>query len=298
MECISEHRLSEFIDHALTDMEMARHQRHIDGCMQCRQEMDAYAEMEAALQQFLAGHASADSIPVPSLTPSRCPNAELLYRHLTDSLPTRQQEQIEAHLLECDHCLLNLQNMAIFNQRFGGETAVPVSHALRTTVEKRWIRDTVNHAKKTDVVAAVIQFVESGLRVFMDAGKPENMTFGVLPLDFQPLRQTTTRGTAELKTNAVYIHKQFPKTDIELQLNAFKETNETLRLSVTVFKAAGGLARCRLSLYRDDSLLMSKITSNNGTVSFSDMRPGRYWLKIAQENIEWTFCILAPTESD
>ncbi|MBM4139869.1 MAG: hypothetical protein FJ242_00015 [Nitrospira sp.] len=216
-----------------------------------------------------------------------CLNNEIIAAYLDNTLSPKDMTVVEEHLMSCDKCLREAISLNEILLRMSEGEAIPLPEKLREKVIS-----TNRTSKKVKYLSEfVISLSEKAISLIKTAFLPEGTELKVFGSQSPAL---IYRGK-ELSGDVLNINQKI--NDIDIRIQFYNTEGPAASLRVLFLKENLPLSKERITLYKKDRLLSSKVTSKEGNVIFPDINYGYYRISIPGEDIEMSFKIL-PEENN
>jgi anti-sigma factor RsiW len=249
---------------------------HLRTCQRCTNTLRTLQENDARLSGALANP------PVPPVYRHACYRMEDLSAYVSNALAAREATGVEEHLHTCDVCLGEV--MALHRTlRLLQHDALLAPPARLTAAVRQEIAGTEPTSVLEQLGTLIIQVATEGLRFLEAALLPADVRLAV---GGHLLPAAALRSGPEVTQAVAFLDVQQTVRELELHIGALHEAGETVLLKVQLSRQGQALARRRVSLLEQGHLRSSVNTSSHGEVDFPRLSPGKYTLRIPQENVE------------
>jgi hypothetical protein len=217
---------------------------------------------------------------------NNCPDIEELYAFTEGKLPETGRASIQEHLMGCELCLKEVyQIKKTLKAVEGQKMALPMG--LKQKALSMALGDSLVKQSTRRISEFVVSLGEKGIHYLSNLLLPEGAQFQVLwP---SPLPVGAFRNGEQKDQESVIIEETMGEIKIKVILLHTTGPGITIRISVS--KNTEVIPDQRISLYQEESLLGSKLTSREGSIEFPDLGFGYYSIKVPQEEIEMRFRI-------
>ena len=153
------------------------------------------------------------------------------------------------------------------------------------------IMETTKNEKYFNALEFVITISKRGLQIAQEKIREKSLHFQLLPIEHEPLMALRGANQDEAAPGGLLVKKEYASHDITLTIHMYLKNNEHINLHIELSKNKKPYNQARVYLLKNDVVLFSKATANDGTTTLYDVSPGQYCLRIPKEDIEITFCI-------
>jgi len=219
-----------------------------------------------------------------------CPDTEILLAYSEGILKDELMETVNEHLMDCDVCLKEVfmikRTLKTVEMQDAPVPEILKERALRITRCESTMRKTLKHLSEF-----IISLTDKGFTYVSNLSLPDNAVFKIYPksLPIGEFREQTENITEKI------ILEETLK-EIKIVIILFHGEGPFVHIKVLITKNGHLIANKRISLFQDESLLSSKLTSHNGEVEFSGLSYGLYSILIPSEDIELRFRIKPDNE--
>jgi len=217
---------------------------------------------------------------------NNCPEIEELYAFTEGNLQETGMASIQEHLMGCDLCLKEVyQIKKNLKAVEGHKIALPMG--LKQKALSLALGDSLVKQATRRISEFVVSLSEKGIHYLSNLLLPDGAHFQILwP---SPLPVGAFRNGEQKDQESVIIEETMGEIKIKIILLYNEGPGITLRILVS--KNTDVIPNQRISLYQEESLLGSKLTSREGSIEFPDLGFGYYSIKVPQEEIEMRFRI-------
>jgi len=197
-----------------------------------------------------------------------CPEESILVNYTDDLLEETQREQLEQHLIECNHCL----ELVLFNSKVQlDESDEEVPDAPDT-----WKRSAMNLiSEKADVKEGlfdiVLRFLKEKIEV---ADNPGNLS-----IFFEPAPMPARAGRKELSENLITLKRIFADLESSIEVERVDDTYVNMKVITVNHKSGAPAIDLRISLFNPVREIASYVVED-GMALFMGLKYGRYVIKI------------------
>ncbi len=217
-------------------------------------------------------------------TKNNCPESEELYAFAEGSLMEKGMISIQEHLLGCDLCLREIYLIKKTLKATEGQKL-----ALPSELKKKALQSALGESLVKRSTQRLSEFVlslsQKGISYISNLILPEGARFQILwpsPVPVEAFRNGEQKGQ-----ESVIIEETMD--DIKIKILLLHTTDPGISLRICISKKESALPNQRISLYQEEALLGSKLTSQDGTLEFSDLGFGYYSIRVPAEEIEVRF---------
>lgn len=211
-----------------------------------------------------------------------CPDLEEIYALAEGGRLSKEKRAIlQEHLKACDLCLKEIYLIKRMLMK-GQDQKAPVPHFLKEKALQLAMAGNPAEEAKWNISEFVFNVSQKGVTFVKNLLLPPGARFTVF---YPPLLPAEAfRNGAAKKTEEAVVEEIFGDISIKILIDG--SSWPAVRMKVKVNKKDMAFKNKRVSLYLEDSLLSSKMTSSEGMVDFPDIRLGRYAVKVPQEVID------------
>jgi len=212
-----------------------------------------------------------------------CPDTETLLAFSEGILKSDIMGSVNEHLMDCDLCLKEVFIMKRALKATEGKT-FPLPEELK---EKALIAATGESVVERSVKYLsefVLSVTERGISYVSNLILPEGATLNV----YSPSIPVEEFRSGENKEGESIIIEESLR-GIKLKVVLLHTRGPFVTIGVSLMKNGNFIDDKRITLYQNESLLSSKITSGEGSVEFSDLSYGYYSIRVPSEDIELRF---------
>lgn len=219
-----------------------------------------------------------------------CPAELDLYNYAVDSLVANRKNLVEKHLMVCDLCLKEVMQFKRIVKSMSQDVNIPVPAELKERVIQLASEKDINEPIQERVTEFILSLTEKGIKFvktnFLPEGVEVNISKSAVPA-------YAFRNDVNEKDESISIEQKIENIGIKLQITRGEGDRSTM--NVIIMKDKKPLKKTRITLYMDNRLLLSRITSNNGNAEFPEIILGNYSIKIPKEDLKMKFRILPHT---
>jgi hypothetical protein len=217
---------------------------------------------------------------------NNCPETEDLCAFAERTLPEKVMASIQEHLLSCDLCLKEVHQIKkTLSAAEGPQIGLPVElrkKALYAALGESPVRQSVKRFSEY-----VLTISEKGIHFLSNLILPEEARLQISwP---SPLPVGAFRNGEEKGQDSVILEESMGEIKIKILL--LHTSGPGVALKIFASKNEIAIPNQRISLYQEESLLGSKLTSREGSIEFPGLGFGYYSIKIPHEEIEMRFRI-------
>jgi predicted anti-sigma-YlaC factor YlaD len=161
IHCPDQSLLSQFLDGEVNSEEKAALNRHLEGCVDCRTQVDQLQRSRFVLQTALV---QAPSSFIPRTLTQDCLSPEQVSAYIHRALSLETHKNAEAHLQTCNACLSEVMEAFRTLQTLTEPKRVPVPVELRARVASRWGNPSAA-AQPAKFSRLVIRLAQKGLEL-------------------------------------------------------------------------------------------------------------------------------------
>lgn len=216
-----------------------------------------------------------------------CPNDMDLFNYCAGAIDVDRNSMVEKHLMCCDHCL---KEIMFFKRSLRAMTAgknISIPEELKEKIVRLAAEKKGKGLISEKATEYILSLTERGIKFLRTNLVPEgievNISRNLIPAH-------AFRNNPEDKEESINIEQKVENIDVRIQIARLEGTRSTM--NVFIMKDNIPLKKTRVTLYTDNRILLSRITSNNGNAEFPDIALGDYIIKIPNEEIEMKFRIL------
>ncbi len=178
---------------------------------------------------------------------------------------------MEEHLLLCNDCL----NLILLHEKVRREEAVEAI----PDVPNGWIKRAVNllPEKEEDATKGlfdiVLKFAKETIEIIENTGS--------LSISYEATPVTIRGEKKNLSPNLVTLGKTFPEVESKIEVEKVNEYHVNIKVMITNVDPGAPVEELRISLF-NPSLEIASYVSEGGEVYFTDVRFGKYVIKISR----------------
>ncbi len=212
-----------------------------------------------------------------------CPDTETLLAFSEGILESDIMGSVNEHLMDCDLCLRE-----IFIIKRTLKATEGKSFTLPEELKEKALIAATGESVVEKSVKYLSEFVLSltdrGISYISNLILPEGATFNVTS---PSIPASEFRSSVEEESESIIIEESLK--DIKLKIILLHTRGPFVTVRVSLMKNGNFIDDKRITLYQDEALLSSKITSKEGSVEFSDLSYGYYSIRVPSEDIELRF---------
>lgn len=215
-----------------------------------------------------------------------CVKDEVLVRFFNGDVEDNQEKLIQAHLDQCDLCLLKLRQFAFIESQLNETKNRKVPRKLiQMVTDSLTVKETENMSNSVaGVVSIVVQFIKDGIAILEESVLPQNVK---LVIQGKPQPALLFRGKTDTKDSEVAFEQTFSDNNIVARVTLKKVEDDKANIHINLKKFETPVSRTRVSIKQKGLIIYSKATNDNGSVSFSPIKSGQYAIWILAQKIEW-----------
>jgi hypothetical protein len=272
-----------YLDNELSADMKKKVEKHFEECIYCNKEYEHLCKLEhkivnnskKTLKQKIEAH-------------EKCIFDSILYKYINNDITTFLKEKVENHLDKCDNCLMRYY-YAIRMNNIKGIQIDAVPEFLQKQASQ--IMNTISQDKYLKPLDLIITISKNGLQIAQYIIQEKKLHYKMLLLKNEPLM--AMRGTHQEDTiyNGILVKKEYAHQNIILTIRMYMKNEILVNLHVELFKNNEPYNQARIYLSKNDVVLFSKTTANEGTAILHDISSGQYVLRIPKEDIQFSFCL-------
>lgn len=217
---------------------------------------------------------------------NNCPEIEELYAFAEGTLSGESLIPVRDHLKGCDLCLKEVYQIKKTLKATEGQKL-----ALPSELKKKALQSALGESLVKRSTQRLSEFVlslsQKGISYISNLILPEGARFQILwpsPVPVEAFRNGEQKGK-----ESVIIEETMD--DIKIKILLLHTTDPGISLRIGISKKESALPNQRISLYQEEALLGSKLTSRDGSIEFPDLGFGYYSIRVPAEEIEVRFRI-------
>jgi len=253
--------LSQLVDGELPPSDAAALQAHVDGCGRCGAAIERLRQATDAARASLhagPGHREASG----GAAGAGCVQPERLAGWASRALAADEMRAVEAHLGECDGCLVDALAMSRVTARLDAGPTLAVPSTLRERVASRWASAPVEES----LTALVVRVARAGVALV-----ERHVVAPILDVEALPL--AAAMRTAET-ADGIAFRIRAPQAEIR---GTIVTTDGAVGLTLTLLGTADdALGGQRVSLRRHGRTIYSARTDAAGALEMPRIDPGVY----------------------
>ena len=212
-----------------------------------------------------------------------CPDTETLLAFSEGILESDKKGLINEHLMDCDLCLKEVFIIKRTLKAVEGKSiALPEDlkeKALIAIKGESIVEKPVKYLSEF-----VLSLTDKGISYISNLILPPEV---ILNITSPAISVGEFRSGAKKESELIIIEEDLK--GIKLKITLLHTKGPFVTIKVSLIKDSNFIDSRRITLYQDEALFSSKITSKEGSVEFSDLSYGYYSIRVPSEDIELRF---------